>query len=165
MLKLSIESINSHSPYKLILSGDGSFCFATDEAQIYEIGVVEDYMLSVENAYQSFLIPKSSPNITKDEKMQQTITAIIEEFFKTNDVLLDYICDTKDGRQAARSRLFSHWFAQYPNRHLFTFRTISIEYEGLSYYASAIIRNDHPHYQEYMVAIDEFEAEMKEKIK
>lgn len=165
MLRLSIESINSRSPYKLILSGDGSFSFVTDEAQVYEVGFVEDYMLSVDNAYQFFLVPKSSPNFAKDDKMQQTITAIMEEFFQTNDVLLDYICDTKDGRQAARSRLFSHWFNQYSKRHQFTLRTISIEYEGLSYYASAIIRNDHPLYHEYMEAIDDFEKEMREKMK
>lgn len=162
MLKLSIESINSRSPYKLMLSGDGSFCFATDEALIYEVGFVEDYMLSVDNAYQFFIVPKSSPNITKDDKMQQTITAIIEEFFKADNVLLDYICDTKDGRQATRSRLFTQWFKHYPSRDLFTLRTISIEYENESYYASAIIRNDNPHYNEYIAAMNAFENEMEE---
>lgn len=80
------------------------FYFVTDETQIYEIGFVEDQMIAIENAYQLFLISKSGQNEFKDSKIQQTITAIIEEFFKTNDVLLDYICDTKDGRQAARSR-------------------------------------------------------------
>ncbi len=93
------------------------------------------------------------------------MTAIIEEFFKANDVLLDYICDTKDGRQSARNRLFSQWFNHYPNRHLFTLRTMNVEFDGVSYYASAIIRNDNPAYHEYMAAIDTFEEEMKEKLR
>lgn len=81
---------------------------------------MEDYMISVDNAYQFFLMPKTVPNIQRDAKIQQTVTAIIEEFFRSNDVLLDYICDTKDGRQAARSRLFEQWFNHYPQRHLYT---------------------------------------------
>lgn len=164
MLKLSIDNINSHSPYRIQLSGDGLFYFVTDEAQTYEVGFVEDYMITLENAYQLFLIPKSGQNEFKDSKIQQTITAIIEEFFKTNDVLLDYICDTKDGRQAARSRLLTQWFNQYPKRNLYTLRTISVELDDVSYYASVIIRNSHPNYDECIAAIDAFEKEIKEKL-
>lgn len=165
MLKLSIDAINQHSPYSLRLSEEGSFCFTTDEALVYEVGFIEDYMLAIEKAYQFFLLPKGSPNITKDDKMQQTVTAIIEEFFQSNDVLLDYICDTKDGRQAARSRLFTRWFSQYPNRQKFTLRTIEIEFESTAYYASAILRNDNPNYSECMEAINEFEKMMREKLR
>lgn len=163
MLKLSIENINSHSPYRIQLSGDGLFYFVTDEAQIYEVGFVEDHMITIDNAYQLFLIPKSGQNEYKDTKIQHTITAIIEEFFRFNDVLLDYICDTKDGRQAARSRLFTQWFNQYPYHHLFTLRAISVELDDVSYYASVIIRNTNPNYAECIAAIDAFEKEMKEK--
>ena len=165
MLRFSLESINSRSPYRVQVSADGSFCFTTDESLTYEVGFVKDYMFSAENAYQIFLMPKGTPNTTKDDKMQQTVTVIIEEFFQSNDMLLDYICETRDGRQAVRNRLFSRWFYQYPKRDLFTLRTIEIAHEDLLYFASAIIRNDNPHYNEYMEAIDKFEAEMAEKLK
>ena len=164
MLRLSAESINSRSPYCVQVSSDGSFCFTTDEFLTYEIGFVEDYMFSIGNAYQIFLMPRGVPNAAKDDKMQQTVTVIIEEFFQTNDVLLDYICETRDGRQAARNRLFAKWFNQYPNRDQFTLRTVDIEYAGERYFASAIFRKDNPHYHEYMEAIDKFEAEMIEKL-
>ena len=104
------------------------------------MGFVEDYMLLVENVYQFFLVPKTEAGTTRDAKIQQTITAIIEEFFAAQEVLLDYICDTKDGRQAARSRLFSGWFAKYPLRHQYTLRTMSVDFEGEAYYASVILR-------------------------
>ena len=42
MLKLSIDAINLHSPYSLRLSEEGSFCFTTDEALVYEVGFIED---------------------------------------------------------------------------------------------------------------------------
>ena len=164
MLSLSIEDINRQSPYSIQLSADGSFCFTTDEAMTYEVGFVEDNMIAVDNAYQFFLIPKTIANVQRDAKMQQTVTAIIEEFFRSNDVLLDYICDTKDGRQAARNRLFTQWFRHYPQRHLYTLRTLSLEFDGISYYASAIIRNDSASYSDCMAALDAFESEMREKL-
>lgn len=165
MFGLSIDNINSHSPYSISLSEDGSFYFVTDEGLTYEVGFVEDYMIAVDDAYQLFVMPKTSANFQRDEKMQQTVTAIIEEFFRTKDVLLDYICDTTDGRQAARNRLFTQWFNNYPHRHLFTLRTISLEYEGMAYFASAIIRKDNSHYSECMTAIDAFEKDMRDKLK
>lgn len=165
MLKFSIESINSRSPYQVRESGEGLFCFTTDESLVYEVGFVRDYMLSTENAYQIFLMPKGTPNVTRDDKMQKTMTVIIEEFFQVNDVLLDYICETRDGRQAARNRLFSKWFSQYPNRDQFTLRTIELEYDDMLYFASVILRNDNPHYHEYLEAINKFEVEMAEKLK
>ena len=79
-------------------------------------------------------------------------------------VLLDYICDTKDGRQAVRNRLFSKWFNQYPYRDRFTLRTVNIEYAGQRYFASAIFRKDNAHYKEYIEAIDKFEANMIDKL-
>ena len=165
MLRLSLESINSRSPYQVKVSDDGSFCFTTDESLTYEVGFVEDYMLSVGNAYQIFLMPKGVPNTTRDAKMQQTVTVIIEEFFKSNDVLLDYICETRDGRQAARNRLFTRWFNQYPDHNEYTLCTIEIDYDEQLYFASAILRNDNPNYQEYIDAIERFRAEMTEKLK
>lgn len=165
MLRLSIEAINRRSPYQVTVSSDGSFCFTTDESQTYEVGFVEDYMFSMGNVYQIFLMPKEGQNLTKDNKMQQVVTVIIEEFFQSNDVLLDYICETRDGRQAARNRLFSRWFSQYPDHDKFTLRTIEIEYDGQLYYASAILRNDNPHYREYIDAIERFRKEMTEKLK
>lgn len=165
MLKLSLDSINYHAPYKIFLSADGVFSFTTDEAHIYEIGFVEDHMISIDNAYQFFIMPKSTPNVQQDEKIRQTVTAIIEEFFLSNDVLLDYICDTKDGRQKARNRLFTLWYNNYPNNHLYTLRTISIEFDGVPYFASAIIRKDNPNYAEYMAAIDAFAVDMEEKLR
>jgi hypothetical protein len=41
MLKLSLDSINYHAPYKIFLSADGVFSFTTDEAHVYEIGFVD----------------------------------------------------------------------------------------------------------------------------
>lgn len=109
-----------------------------------------------------FLKAKLIPSRTK--KNQLTIVAVIEEFFRTKEVLLDYICDTNDGRQATRSRLFSHWFSQFPNRKLYTLRTLTLYYENIAFYASVIIRNDNPKYEECLSAIDNFESEIRGKL-
>ena len=164
MLQISVGTINARSPYRVEVSGENSLSFTTDESFTYEIGFIEDYMFSVENAYQICLTPKDAPNASKDGKIQQVVTVVIEEFFQTNNVFLLYICDTRDGRQVARNRLFAKWFNQYPDCDKYTMRTIDIEYAGEHYFSSAIFRKDNPYYDEYIEAIDKFEEEMVEKL-
>lgn len=165
MLKLSLEDINKCSAYKIYLSNDDTYVFTTDHGTIYEVGFVEDCMLGMDNVYQFFIAPKNSSEQPKDDKIQSTIVSIIEDFFKNNDVLLDYICDTSDGRQALRNRLFSHWFALYPRRKYFTLRSISVYYEDISFYASVLIKNDNPKYAECLLAVDNFEMQIRDKLK
>ena len=163
-LHLSLTNINCKSPYQVSLTDGNSFYFTTEEGNEYEIGFIKDDMFGLSDAYQFFIVPKGEANTIKDEKIQLTIVAVIEEFFRTKEVLLDYICDTNDGRQATRSRLFSHWFCQFPNRKLYTLRTLTLYYENIAFYASVIIRNDNPKYEECLSAIDNFESEIRGKL-
>lgn len=165
MLNLSIERINKHSAYKVSLSNEDTYTFTTDFGTVYEVGFVEDYMLGIKDVYQFFIAPKNNSLRPKDIKIQNTLIPIIEEFFVNNDVLLDYICDTSDGRQASRNRLFSHWFSLYPKRREYTLRSLSVFYEDISFYAAVVIKNDNPNYEECLMAVDNFEIEIRNKLK
>ena len=84
-LHLSLENINSKSPYKVSITDGNSFSFTTEEGNEYEIGFIKDDMFGITDAYQFFIVPKSEKNTIKDGKIQQTIVAVIEEFFRTED--------------------------------------------------------------------------------
>ncbi len=163
-LNLSVAEINKKSPYLVSLSQENSFVFTSKEGNIYELGFIKDEMFGIDDAYQFFLVPKDKENDVKDDDIQATVISVIEEFFKTKEVLLDYICDTKDGRKAIRSRLFSSWFSLFPNRKQYTLRTLSLYYEDISFYASVIIRNDNPNYDKCLDAIDNFEVQIRGKL-
>ena len=105
MYCLSIEQINRISPYKVEIASDGnSLLFHT------RYGLVEDYTFFDKNTYQFFIVEKNGSRFLKDPLVKETVWAIIEVFFRENSNVLLYVCDTSDGRQASRDRLFDIWF-------------------------------------------------------
>ncbi len=45
-----------------------------------------------------------------DSRVRNTIVDIMRQFVESNDCALYFVCDTSDGRQRNRFRLFSRWF-------------------------------------------------------
>ncbi|MDO4934123.1 MAG: DUF6169 family protein, partial [Prevotella sp.] len=100
-----------------------------------------------------------------DRRIRQTIMVVLEEFFRQKDVVLDYICDTGDNRQAARSRIFSSWFRLFANQNQFTLRSMSIKAEGIEFFAAVVLRNDNPRFNNIIDAIQQFEKQIEDKLK
>lgn len=70
---------------------------------------------------------------------------IIENFFNMNEAALLYICESGDGKQYMRSRLFEYWFSSYQMKDKFILIPVSIEdMEGIENLAALIIRKDNP---------------------
>lgn len=164
MLNLSIEHINESSPYTVVFTQHRTYSFKTDEGVCYDVGFVEDHMLGIDNVYQFFIEAESTVSQHPDTKIQSTVYAILEEFFNNGCMILDYICDTSDGRQSVRNRLFSRWFRMYPGKSGFTIHSISANSDGVLYYAAVVIRNDNPDYDLCMEEVDKFEDEMEDKL-
>ena len=59
------------------------------------------------------------------------------------NVLL-YICDTSDGREAKRNRLFLNWFYKNAEPNRFTIRTANTTVEGEGFYTAIIVENRNP---------------------
>ena len=143
---IDLEKSNSRSPYKLLPSSThGFYEFVTDFGVHYQIGFMFDCSIISENAYQ-FVITninnKVSPN---DDKVRETIMIMVDEFFKKNYNTLLYICETGDGKQAMRNRLFHYWFSLYDRFCEFTCLSSSIiDMDGVQNFATLIVRNDNP---------------------
>lgn len=70
---------------------------------------------------------------------------IIKNFFNMNEAALLYICESGDGKQYMRSRLFEYWFSSYQMKDKFILMPVSIEdMEGIENLAALIIRKDNP---------------------
>ena len=165
MLNLSLKKINSRSPYFVSSVGEDVFSFSTDYGVDYELGFIEDHMLEFDKLYQFFLLTKNGAKPVKDPKILVTVYAVLEEFFQDGNLILDYVCDTNDGRQEARSRLFYHWFDVNPKSPGFTCSRIITACDGVGYYAAVVVRNDNPHYRECMEAIDSFIKNINDKLR
>lgn len=77
--------------------------------------------------------------------MRDTVMLIIKNFFNMNEAALLYICESGDGKQYMRSRLFEYWFSSYQMKDKFILMPVSIkDMEGIENLAALIIRKDNP---------------------
>ena len=119
MIKFSLSRILEESPYNLILSGT-DFRFITDFGIHYSVSFnKEDIVLGECETYQLIIRKIDEIRSKHDPKVEKTILAIIDEFFRSNLEILLYMCDTSDGRESIRNRLFISWFEKYANKERF----------------------------------------------
>ena len=116
MNALDLTRINRLAPYKVWTEDGCDYLIETNRGQIFVIGFMDDYSIWQTGAYQFTISNQSHQPSPLDQKLRETILLLIEAFFAANPDILLYICETGDGRQAFRSRLFVRWFNTYSNR-------------------------------------------------
>ncbi|MBQ9678821.1 MAG: hypothetical protein IJV44_11865 [Prevotella sp.] len=144
MIFFSLPRILNQSPYEIILS-EGDFLFQTERGIRYEISFVkEDIVFGNCDTYQFIIRKLDEVGSTYDPKVKDTIFAIINEFFLSNQQILLYICDTSDGKEESRNRLFLHWFEKYAEEGKYTIKTAHAIVESETIYTAIIIENTNP---------------------
>ncbi len=164
-LVFSLSELNKKSPYVLESTGMYSFTFVTEQRKKYEIGFIQDLMISDEGVYQFFITTEDQFKTVLDRKIQQTVLVVIEEFFKNKGVVLDYICAIEDHRQASRDRMFQQWYANSSEKEHYYMRNISVKIDETEYFSSVIMRNDNPRFEAMTEAIDRFIQDFQDKLK
>ena len=141
MIRLSLEEINLRAPYEVAFARQsGTFQFTTRQGRQYIVGFVEETMLTYSGIYQFFI--RAENHTQNDDDMFATVVSILEVYFESGALALTYICDIRDNRQAARSRLFNRWFARYPLNHIYSFLDKRIIVEDTEYFIAALVRKD-----------------------
>lgn len=146
MEKLSLDAINAKSEYYVKKEDDeGTYSFTTDNMTEFFISFVKDDILRSGIVYQFGISNPQGKKSPRDHKVRITILAIIEEFFNKNKAALLYICETGDGMQKMRSRLFQYWFSVYNEKEEYLFLPqVVYDEEDNENYAALIIRKDNP---------------------
>ena len=147
MNSLLIENINKTAPYMVVPMADGmAFEFFTKHDIHYSVSFLYDDALIEEGAYQLVIANINNRKSPNDPSVKETVLAIVEEFFRANNAVMLYICETGDVKQVMRNRLFERWFSTFQRKTQFTCLSSSIvDEDGIINYATIIIRNDHPH--------------------
>lgn len=144
MIKFSLKRILECAPYDLVLS-DNSFMFQTDYGIHYVISFSkEDIELGGCDTYQLIIRKVEEVRSQHDPKVEATILAIINEFFQSNLEVLLYLCDTSDGREESRNRLFLSWFGKNVAKDRFTICQAHAIIEGEGLFLCIIVDNRHP---------------------
>ena len=164
MIDLSADLINQRSPYKVELIETNSFVFETRFGLRYNIGFAEDQSFLESGVYQFYIVNVNHSHFRQDPLVKETIQAVIEAFFDAEPATMLYICDMSDSRQGMRDRLFRHWFSDYIYHGAFTMINESITFDEVTYFASIILQNSHPHYSDIIKTFRDFVSELPGKI-
>lgn len=155
MVTLSTDRINSISPYKVMAMEKANYVtFITDNNIRYVVGFDPTEVFTRAEAYQFYITNTDHKKSPRDSKLKETIMAVVTDFFQSNNTAMVYICDTGDGKQAMRNRLFKYWLVESPYySNISTASGCVIDEDGVKNYAAIVVRNDHPKMREIM---DEF---------
>lgn len=155
-MTLSLEQLNTRSPYLLTNIDELSFRFVTDQGLRYHIGFYKDTYFMGEGAYHFFIDNDHNQHGSYDPKIIEVVTVVLEEFFAQEPTVMLYICDPTDNRQAARDRLYHLWFYDYARSHEMTLFSDSVSIKGNTYYAGILLRHDHPMHDLILMAYQDF---------
>ena len=148
MEALSLAVINASAPYEVYWhEASRTYRFRSDYDVVLAIGFDDDDIIETAESYVFSIINVNNVPSPRDMKMRDTVMLIIENFFDMNQAALLYICESGDGRQQMRSRLFEFWFSTYRMKDEFLLMPVSIEdMEGVENFAALIIRKDNPRF-------------------
>ena len=116
---------------------------------------MDDYSIWQTGAYQFTISNQTHQPSPLDQKLRETILLIIEAFFTANPDILLYICETGDGRQAFRSRLFIRWFNTYSHRDAYVMQTAEVQEGKTKNFAALIVQKSNPRLNEIIAEFDE----------
>ena len=151
---LDLTYINRLAPYKVWLEGS-DYLVETNHGLLFRIGFMDDQSIWPSGAYQFTINNESNKPSPNDQQLKATVFRIIEAFFAANPDILLYICETGDGRQALRSRLFVHWFRTYAGKDSFVIKTAEVQEDDTRNFAALIVQKSNPRLQEIIAEFDE----------
>lgn len=163
---LDVDKINTKAPYSVTSTQYPSWVrFKTDYGVLFLAGFDKDSTSMPETeTYQFTILNGNHKKSPRDPKVRDTIIAIVENFFMENQEVMLYICETGDGKQSMRSRLFGYWVNHYKKMWKIMFLTASIpDEDGITNYASIIIRQDHPRLKEVIREFSDTVALLNDK--
>lgn len=116
---------------------------------------IRSTLLWQSGAYQFYINNESHQPSPNDEKLKATVFRIVEAFFTANPDILLYICETGDGRQAFRSRLFIRWFNIYSGRDAYVMQTAEVQEGKTKNFAALIVQKSNPRLEEILAEFNE----------
>ena len=116
---------------------------------------MDDYSIWQEGAYQFVINNENQVPSPLDPKLRDTIFTMIDAFFAVNPDILLYICETGDGKQAFRSRLFMRWFNTYSGRDAYIMETAEVQEEETKNFAALIVQKSNPKLEEILSDFNE----------
>lgn len=150
------------SPYRVYPDEDGYF-FITNSKIKYKVifynpnSLWKDYKevrdLIIDFSFFPYNVKGKS--IPPDPLVSVTLSYILKRFFKKNpDRIITFVCDSTDGKESGRFKLFEKWFEMNNSRRLF-YKENYYHKGDFNFYAGMIMKSNNPHRESAIKAFKE----------
>ena len=145
---------NSLRPYNY-WKEDGQYIFETSSGTRYTA-----YFLAL-NSFSDNLYTFNFDRVLDgngcrfDGRVRDTICTILKSFFETHSNALLLVCDSFDGKERARKRLFSLWFEKNAPEGLLKIDREQLT-EDYNLFASLMIWDNNPQKEEILIKFEEY---------
>ena len=145
---------SSLHPYNYYLEGD-KYLFLTDSGALYAAYFLDLSTLAPDLYTFNFdRIHDGAPGVV-DNRVFDTVCTILEKFFQEHRNSMLIVCDTADGREGARMRLFNSWYERIAPEGL-----LKVDRAGradiYSLFVSLLVWNDNPARERLVTILDEY---------
>lgn len=144
MRRIDIDRLNQNLCYQVTAISDEDYHFRTEHNVDLVVSFVEDFSIWETGAYQFVITNANNTKSPNDPKIKETVFALIEAFFDENPDILLYVCETGDGKESLRDRLFLRWLKDYSQKGLFYVEHVEMTVEGIDNYAVLIVERRNP---------------------
>ncbi|MBQ7415321.1 MAG: hypothetical protein IJV09_07825 [Prevotella sp.] len=163
MNPLDLTRVSRLSSYKVWTENGSDYNIETNRGQIFVVGFMDDYSIWQAGAYQFTISNQGNQPSPLDKNLRKTILLLVEAFFAANPDILLYICETGDGRQAFRSRLFVRWFNTYSGRDAYVMQTAEVQEGNTRNFAALIVQKCNPRLEVILAEFNETVSILKNK--
>lgn len=153
---------NSLAPYvckRIENEGQISYIFTTDGGVIYTAYFIDCENYSAkwkdENIFMFNFGPEGNKPPKNDPRIERTIIWILKKFFLSQENSAIYVCDSTDGLELSRARLFERWFRRAEMNEI---KRTNLKVSGQNYdlIASLFIHQNNPNIDEIRKGFFEF---------
>lgn len=102
---------------------------------------------------------KDGSKTTVDTNVFDTVCYILSAFFQNHQDAMLMVCDTADGREMARMRLFQSWYLKIAPKELLKIDKTG-KAENYNLFVSLLFWSDNPNKEELLSLLDEYCAMM-----
>ena len=147
---------DSLRPYDSKDEADLTYSFVTKHGITYHAYFLDCsfYHPALTDVYTFNIEPEENVPHPIDRRIALTIRHILRQFFNNNENAMIMVCDSLDGKELKRARLFSRWFMQYNDGNIQKYDASSAtEYYML--YVSLYIHRNNPNIRQIVNAFYE----------
>lgn len=97
-----------------------TYTFVTKDGVVYR-AYFEDisvYYPQFQNTFSFSLVSETSKPHRVDLRISKTVVEILKCFFQKKENAMIMVCDSLDGKEEKRRKLFDHWFEKYADESL-----------------------------------------------